>query len=142
VSVPSRRYRLAAEIFADGLERADDAVLGDVQAAARDRGIAIGAKAASATSSLSAPTGAPAATSGRNRLRSVLEASGFAPADDGDEIRLGNCPFDPIAAGHRDLTCPMNLALLDGVLEGIGETGYAAVAAPVEGSCCVRFVPS
>src|SRR5919112_356330 len=40
VSVPSRRYRLAAEIFADGLERADDAVLGDVQAAARDRGIA------------------------------------------------------------------------------------------------------
>ena len=79
----------------------------------------------------------------RKELVSVLARQGFEPTDDGREIRLRNCPFDVLAAEHRDLTCSMNLALLEGVLtSGIGDAGLQAVARPVEGSCCVRFEPA
>ena len=67
---------------------------------------------------------------------------GFEPTEDGPEIRLRNCPFDILAAEHRGLTCSMNLALLEGLATSVGDTGLRAVAHPVEGSCCVRFVPS
>jgi predicted ArsR family transcriptional regulator len=72
----------------------------------------------------------------------VLAREGFEPTDDGREIRLRNCPFDDLVADHRDLTCSMNLALLDGVVTGVGEAGLRAVARPVDGSCCVRFEPA
>jgi hypothetical protein len=35
----------------------------------------------------------------------------------------------------------MNLALLEGLVGGVGDAGLQAVGRPVEGSCCVRFVP-
>jgi predicted ArsR family transcriptional regulator len=142
VSVPARRYRLAAEIFAEGLDRrADEDVRDDVRAAAQARGTAIGAAAIDRPSE-SGSRDAGASGSGRGRLLAVLEGAGFAPAADGDEIRLRNCPFDPLAAAHRGMTCSMNLALLKGVLTGIGESDFEAVASPRDGSCCVRFVPA
>jgi predicted ArsR family transcriptional regulator len=72
----------------------------------------------------------------------VLASEGFEPTDDGREIRLRNCPFDVLAAEHRGLTCSMNLALLEGVADAVGDSGLQPVARPAEGSCCVRFVPS
>lgn len=138
LSFPARRYRLAAEILADGLGRhSNDAVLGDVRVAARERGAALGAAGRS---------GRPLRRRSKRALRaeliSVLAGEGFEPIDDGQEIRLRNCPFDVLAAEHRGLTCSMNLALLEGLAAGVGDAGLDAVARPVAGSCCVRFVPS
>jgi predicted ArsR family transcriptional regulator len=148
LSLPDRRYRLAAEILADGVERRADAAVADaVRAAARDRGVAIGAAAAAsadpgARGPAVAETASTSARRDRATLRSALDDAGFEPVDDGGDKRLLNCPFDSIAIAHRDLTCPMNLALVQGVIEGIGDSGFAAVAVPADGTCCVRVIAS
>jgi predicted ArsR family transcriptional regulator len=142
LSLPARRYRLAAEIFAEGLDRRpDDPARDEVRAAARIRGTALGASATAAAESGGSGKRRSRKTA-RKELVSVLARQGFEPVDDGREIRLRNCPFDVLAAEHRDLTCSMNLALLEGLTSGIGDAGLRAVARPVEGSCCVRFEPS
>lgn len=142
LSLPARRYRMAAEIFAAGLDRRPDShVRNEVREAARDRGAAL-------TGAPGSDKASPRATKPRSRraarkaLVAVLAREGFEPTDDGREIRLRNCPFDDLVADHRDLTCSMNLALLDGVVTGVGEAGLRAVARPVDGSCCVRFEPA
>ena len=56
-------------------------------------------------------------------------------------MRLRNCPFDALVDEHRDLTCSMNLALLEGVVEGVGELDVVASADPREGYCCVTLDP-
>lgn len=144
LSLPARRYKLAAEIFAEGLDRRPDGPARDeVRAAARERGAGLGRNAATHRRTDSNHTGSsrrrPAA---RACLVGVLEAEGFGPREEGPEIRLRNCPFDVLAAEHRGLTCSMNLALLEGLVSGVGDTGLQAVARPVDGSCCVRFTPS
>jgi predicted ArsR family transcriptional regulator len=141
LSLPARRYRMAAEIFAKGLDRRpDDSARGSVRAAARERGGALGGETRRRRTS--AGMTARSRRARRQELVSILEAEGFEPTDDGQEIRLRNCPFDVLAAEHRALTCSMNLALLEGLTAGVGDTGLQPVARPVEGSCCVRFVSS
>jgi hypothetical protein len=36
----------------------------------------------------------------------------------------------------------MNLSLLEGVADALGDAGVRPVSRPAEGSCCVRFVRS
>ena len=142
LSLPARRYRLAAEIFAEGFDRRpDDAARHDVRAAARERGAALGSSATKDRRPSARLAGRSLRRAGRKELVAVLRAEGFEPDEDGDEIRLRNCPFDMLVSEHRDLTCSMNLALLEGVAAGVGDAGLQAVAHPMEGSCCVRFVP-
>lgn len=69
----------------------------------------------------------------------ALRGHGFEPrrADDG-VIRLRNCPFRQLAADHRDLICGMNLALIDGLVAGLGREGELRPALqPEPGHCCV-----
>jgi predicted ArsR family transcriptional regulator len=68
-----------------------------------------------------------------------LRAHGFEPwpGDDG-VIRLRNCPFRQLSADHRDLICGMNLALIDGLVAGLGrEAELRPVLQPEPGHCCV-----
>jgi predicted ArsR family transcriptional regulator len=142
LSLPARRYRMAAEIFADGLDRRpDDEVRDEVRAAARERGTALAAGAATGAGSGGAKT-RRSRNAARQELVAVLAREGFEPTDDGREIRLRNCPFDVLATEHRGLTCSMNLALLEGLSDGVGDSGLNAVAGPRDGSCCVRFEPA
>src|SRR5215210_9185719 len=137
LTLPARRYRLAAEILVEGIDRHESDRLRDqVRAAARERGVSLARQAVTPSSGPVARRGAAAA--GRKRLVDLLAAEGFEPRTDGDEIRLRNCPFDVLVADHRDVTCSMNLALLEGVSEEIGETGLRPTPQRVEGSCCVR----
>jgi predicted ArsR family transcriptional regulator len=144
LSLPARRYKLAAEIFAEGLDRRPDGLARDqVRAVARERGAALGRNAATRQRADSNRAGARRSRPDlRAHLVGLLEAEGFEPQDNGGEIRLRNCPFHVLAAEHRELTCSMNLALLEGVVSGVGDVGLQAVARPADGSCCVRFVPS
>jgi len=142
LSLPARRYRLAAEILAEGLDRRpDDPAHDEVRAAARERGEALGTTATARAES-GRPRPRRSHKAARRELLAVLATEGFEPVDDGREIRLRNCPFDVLATEHRGLTCSMNLALLEGLTSGIGDAGLQAVARPVEGSCCVRFEPA
>ncbi len=70
-------------------------------------------------------------------MRDVLTAHGFEPYED-DGLRLRNCPFHQLAARHPGVVCAMNLALLDGVTDGIGAgRGLRAELDPGPDRCCV-----
>ena len=130
VSLPPRRYDLAARILAVGIEGRPDVSAAVLEAAYRE-GVRI------------AEAYGPADRAG---LIGILAAQGYEPAEDPDGgVRLRNCPFRSLVADHRALTCSMNHALLRGVLAGSGATGggvgLAAEARPREGSCCVAIVP-
>ena len=132
VSLPARRYELAAALLAGALEEADTSTL---PARARAHGTAIGAAARSALARDASPADRSAAWIG------VLREAGYEPQEDGRRILLRNCPFDALVAAHRDLTCSMNLAMLDGIRAGFGEEELAPRPVSIPGSCCVAFAP-
>src|SRR6266540_284929 len=133
VSLPPRDYGLAARILAQAVDSDPSATaLQRVEDAAR----ATGAELA-ATQRLG---------EGRVALLEALRRHGYEPYPEdleqqrqSDTIRLRNCPFDKLAAAHRELVCRANLALLQGVVERLGNSGLEPVLAPRPGECCVAF---
>ncbi|MDQ4009011.1 MAG: transcriptional regulator, partial [Actinomycetota bacterium] len=71
----------------------------------------------------------------------ALERHGYEPRAEpagSQRIVLANCPFHALAAEHRTLVCGMNLHLLDGVLDELGElVDLRACLEPAPGRCCV-----
>jgi predicted ArsR family transcriptional regulator len=55
---------------------------------------------------------------------------------------LHNCPFDSLRGGCRDVICGMNLALIEGLLAGLGLSDVRAKLEPQPGTCCVALRPS
>lgn len=140
VNLPERRYDLLAQTLVEGAEAlADEVGKAKVAAAlddrARDHGRAAG-KAVSKAAGTRAGAGRRA-----GELLDMLDSSGFEPALDADgaTITLGNCPYRAVAEAHRDLTCGMNLAWAEGVLEAAGQTGYQPRLDFEPGRCCVVF---
>jgi predicted ArsR family transcriptional regulator len=136
VSLPSRDYRRAADVFATALgDLGDRAGLDAVAAVARARGRQVGTAAR-------AKAGRRA---GRRRLETalvgLLEESGYEPSTEGAErsVVLRNCPYDALVADHRDMTCGMNLAWGRGVVDGLAAPEWEAVLEPAPGRCCVHF---
>jgi predicted ArsR family transcriptional regulator len=138
VSLPARRYDLLAETLAQGLDAlatsvGEKEVTAAVGEPARQHGRTAG-------TAIKAAAG-PRATRKRRaeRLVELLETSGFEPAvaANGKTITLGNCPYRGVAESHRDLTCGMNLAWAEGVLEAAGQTGYEPRLDIEPGRCCV-----
>ncbi len=78
----------------------------------------------------------------RDELLAALEEHGFEPRADGNATTLANCPFHALAQEHTDLVCGMNLQLLEGLLEAVPGTGWAARLAPTPDRCCVRLEPA
>lgn len=134
ISLPERRYELAARTLAEALEQEGD----DAATAARAAGFAAGKRLAA---SIQGQTGrrSPAAV-----LRQALSAQGYEPAppDETRVIRLLNCPFHALVQEHRPLVCGMNLAMAEGLVDAIGQRlPYRPVLDPQAGTCCVAFVP-
>jgi predicted ArsR family transcriptional regulator len=69
----------------------------------------------------------------------ALAAHGYEPEQTPGEIRLHNCPFHALVGEHKALVCGMNLALIDGVVEGLDLTGVKPVLDPKPGMCCVAL---
>ncbi len=44
-----------------------------------------------------------------------------------------------MARENTDFVCSMNLALMQGVVEGLGAAGVSPAVEPKEGMCCVAF---
>jgi predicted ArsR family transcriptional regulator len=118
VSVPPRTYRTAAELLAEAVERTRaDSALFDV---ARSHGRAAGAAPASAAA--------------------LLTAHGYLPVGDDTRIELRNCPFHRLAEQFPPLICGMNLALVEGLLEGAGlDDAWSARMEAAPGRCCVTL---
>jgi predicted ArsR family transcriptional regulator len=140
VALPERRYDLLAQTLVEGVEAlADDLGQARVAAALDDTARRHGREAGR---SVRRAAGSRAGAKRRvDKLVGVLEASGFEPrvSEDGAQITLANCPYQAIAKEHRALTCGMNLAWAQGVLEQAGETGLEPRLDIEPGRCCVVF---
>lgn len=140
VNLPERRYDLLAETLVEGAEAlAVEVGPGKVAAALDGRAREHGRVAGQAVSKAA---GSRASTQRRaGELLEMLDISGFEPAvtADGASITLGNCPYRAVAEAHRELTCGMNLAWAEGVLETAGQTGYQPHLDIEPGRCCIVF---
>jgi predicted ArsR family transcriptional regulator len=121
VTLPPRRYQAAAELLAEAVERAgaDDPLF----AAAHRHGRSIGAAAA------------------EDDLVALLAEQGYEPERQDDSIVLRNCPFHTLARDFPPLVCGMNVAILEGLVEGLaagrGRVADTARLAPAGERCCV-----
>jgi predicted ArsR family transcriptional regulator len=132
VTVPPREYELAARLLAVAVESdrgaASRAALHD---AAQQFGAGLGERSRAAD---------PSGEGARQAAADALRGHGFEPGQDEDgTIRLRNCPFHQLAAEHRDLVCGMNLALIEGLVAGLGASGLHPVLDPRPGHCCVAI---
>src|SRR5262249_37207232 len=130
VSVPPRDYRTAAELLAEvvDLTRAEP----ELQRSARSRRAPAGPAARRETP---APRDAPWVTG-------ALPGQASQPHRHGGDFRLPTSPFHLLAGNHPPLICGMNLALLEGLLEGAAVPGLSARLDPRPGGCCVALAAS
>jgi predicted ArsR family transcriptional regulator len=136
VSLPERRYDLAGRLLVKAVaqaERNKTPISGTLQAVAADAGRAVGAQAASNRVRRATQKARQAA------VVDLLSADGYEPCPAGGGIALTNCPFHALAREETALVCGMNLAYLQGVLDGLGVTSLLAQLDPAEGQCCVRL---
>ena len=135
VSLPERRYDLAGQALAAGVESAlhDGVPLPEAiseAAAALGRRFATDSGRTMTTSAQDEPDLSRAAT--------VLAELGYQPQTSETDIRLTNCPFDTLARDHTDVVCGMNVSFVGGVLQGLGCQRLEAVLDPGPQVCCVR----
>ncbi len=126
VSLPQRRYELAGEVLAAAIDRASrtgTAVTDAVREVAAETGRRMAADP-------------PPDGDDLERTAAVLARHGYEPRTAQDEVCLANCPFDRLATRHTELVCGMNLALVGGVVDGLG-VRVAPRLAPQPGFCCV-----
>jgi predicted ArsR family transcriptional regulator len=134
VTLPERRYDLAAKLMASAIDDASAAsgTLTDaVNAAAAKWGRAVGDKAR--VEAGPRPRGERLVTS----VCDALTDFGYEPHRDSSTVVLCYCPFDTLAREHTQLVCGMNLAMLTAVTERVGKTGLAARLEPAPDRCCV-----
>jgi predicted ArsR family transcriptional regulator len=134
LSLPARDYAALAELLAGAVEADHSgAAQTALNRAAASLGAELGEEAAGQTGAGGDPDQVLAA------LRQALAARGYEPYEDADgSIRLRNCPFDRIAAHHRQLVCGANHAMLQALTDHLdGNPPVQAVLDPQPGRCCV-----
>ncbi|WP_167043088.1 helix-turn-helix domain-containing protein [Salinibacterium sp. ZJ454] len=123
VSVPDRRYDLAAEIMASAIDESAGSGMPVTEAlavAARETGQRMGEAADS--------------------LEHVLEETGYEPHPDGaGGWDFANCPFHQLSRTHTATMCGINGRFLVGVLEGAADSGHRIEPTPPGSRCCARI---
>ena len=132
VSFPARDYELAAGLLAQAVA-ADTSgqASAALDTAARKLGVDLGKShhADGAKHNGLRPT-----------LESALSERGYEPLhDDAGTLRMHNCPFRHLAEVQPKVVCRMNLALIQGLVEGLGGDGLGPVIDPKAEHCCVAI---
>ena len=132
VDIPQTRYALAASMMATALSagaRADGAE--SLQDVATDVGKSLGDEIRQ-----------QARTKGA-RLEAVqrkLGQLGYEPrVQESGEWTMRNCIFSELSASHRELVCPMNAALVTGLLDGARVPSLHVERRKAPPGCCVRL---
>jgi predicted ArsR family transcriptional regulator len=127
VTVPPREYELAARLLVQAVEAdPSDRSQAALAEAARRLGTELGR----------AFRPDPA----ERDVEGMLTQQGYEPCRGGDGvIRLRNCPFHQLAEQHRAVVCGMNLALVEGLVAGLGAGGWHPALDPRPGHCCVAI---
>jgi predicted ArsR family transcriptional regulator len=142
VTVPPREYELAARLLVQAVE-ADpgDRSRAALAEAARRLGAELGrAFRPDAAERDSAERHATERDPAERDVEGMLTQQGYEPCRGGDGvIRLRNCPFHQLAEQHRAVVCGMNLALVEGLVAGLGAGGWHPALDPRPGHCCVAI---
>lgn len=135
VSLPTQNYELLARLLASAVEGSEGTAAAEsLKPGAHAFGTTLGT-AARAQAGLSAS---------RRRLVGALidelAGQGFEPFVDGNQtLRLRNCPYHDMAHENTNLVCSINLALMEGVADGLGLADLEPSLEPAEDTCCVAF---
>lgn len=126
VDLPPRQFGLLSRLLVDAI--AQSAITGEstvlaAQRIAADTGYRLGHR--------------PDGQTSIRWILEVLNSVGYEPREANQVITLANCPFHEAAEAQRDLVCPLNLALVDGVLRGAHCAEAKALLTPDERRCCV-----
>ena len=132
VTVPPREYELAARLLVQAVEAdPSDRSRAALAEAARRLGTELG--------SAFRPAAGEGDAAGQD-VKGVLTQQGYEPCGGADGvIRLRNCPFHQLAEQHSEVVCGMNLALVEGLVEGLGADGWHPALDPQPGQCCVAI---
>jgi predicted ArsR family transcriptional regulator len=126
VQLPPRDDALVANLLASAVEADPSGTARDaLRQVTRAAGRAIGAEL----------------DGSRAAIVEALDARGYAPVDEDDEIRLRNCPFHHLVDEHLELVCSLNEDLLGAAAEAAA-AGLVTVLDPRPGRCCVVLRPS
>jgi predicted ArsR family transcriptional regulator len=142
VTVPPREYELAARLLVQAVEAdPSDRSRTALAEAARRLGTELGGAFRPSPADRDAGgRDAAAPEAGERDVKGVLTRQGYEPCGGADGvIRLRNCPFHQLAEQHRELVCGMNLALVEGLVEGLGADGWHPALDPRPGQCCVAI---
>ena len=131
VEVPQTRYGLAASMMATALSAGDPGA--DGAGSLQDAATAVG-------KSLGGEIRQQARTKGA-RLDAVqrkLRQLGYEPqVHESGEWTMRNCIFAELSKSHRELVCPMNAALVTGLLDGARLLSLRVERRPARPGCCV-----
>jgi len=130
LTLPPRRYQLAGELMTHALAGSYEAGgRKALQKDAHERGRQMGEEARTRSRSLQGALG-------------LLRDVGFEPERErGGKVVLKNCPFDALARQSREVVCGMNLALVQGMVAGLGLDDAEVALEPAPGRCCVVLRP-
>jgi predicted ArsR family transcriptional regulator len=131
---PAKRYARTQEELSVSVPPRNYGLLADLLVAAMDADCTGSVRSAVAAASRRAGR----ASASEHGVVGALCECGYEPTHTADgHIELRNCPFDRLARQHTALVCELNLELIQGMLEAVGESPQRAALAPREGRCCV-----
>ena len=136
VSLPPRRYDLAAQVLAEAVSAASQSGTPPAEAlrqVARETGHALGVEGRGAAG------GRGGRTATVRALTRILESHGYEPRADADGVTLVNCPFHNLSRDYTELVCDMNFHLVDALVEAVGDSRLCARLDPAPNRCCVRL---
>lgn len=136
VSLPPRDHELLARLLAASFDLSGE----DSPAAepAREYGRSLGRRARKRLRGHPGPARLLAC------VESVLESLGFEPyRASPSEVRLRNCPFDPLSRRYTPLVCGVGQAVITGVTQGVGAAALRVGRHEQSDLCCgVVTLPS
>jgi predicted ArsR family transcriptional regulator len=129
VSLPQRDHELLARLLAASFDpSAQDS---PAVRPAREFGVSLGQRARRRL------RGDPGPARMLECVEDVLERLGFEPyRASPSEVRLRNCPFDPLSRLYTPLVCGVAQALVTGITQGVGATALRVGRLQQPDRCC------
>jgi predicted ArsR family transcriptional regulator len=132
LTLPERRHELLARLLAESMTSGGPGSPdSSPMTAAHELGQSLGKRARRRLRGKRDPAGL------LDCVEDVTDSLGFDPyRDSAGQVRLRNCPFDPLSRLHTPLVCGTAQAILTGVIDGLGATQLAVSREMHADRCC------
>ena len=129
MSLPHRNHELLARLLAESSD--STARLAPDTEPAREYGRSLGSRARKGM------RGHPDPAQLLDCVEAVLESLGFEPyRTSAAEVRLRNCPFDPLSRLYTPLVCGVGQAIITGITQGVGADRLRVGREEQPNRCC------